>query len=336
MNFSKIYGHETVKKSLQTAITNDRITNAYVFEGIEGVGKKLCAKIFAKALVCESDTPPCGACPMCIQAKAGTIPDIITLTKDKDKASIGVDNVREQIIAEVYLKPRNAKRKIFLINNGDELSTEAQNALLKVLEEPPAYVTFIICVTAKEKLLQTVLSRSRTVTFFPVAKSEVVKYLKENCSADEEQAQFIASLSQGSIGRALALFENSSRSERMQKAVTTLMNLKKNSLRIREMVEFLTEEKENVAEIFECMCTFLRDCVMVKTNMENSVIFFDKLSDMRVFTQGISKKMLISAFDKIKDLEIKLKQNLNFNAAVSETVMRIWEDFHDESSGHKI
>ncbi len=336
MSFSKIYGHETVKKSLQAAISNDRISNAYVFEGIEGVGKKLCAKIFAQSLVCESDTPPCGKCSACVQAIAGTAPDIITLTKDKDKASIGVDNVREQIISEVYLKPRNAKRKIFLINNGDELSTEAQNALLKVLEEPPAYVTFIICVTAKEKLLQTVLSRSQTVTFFPVAKAEVVRCLKENSSLDEDNAQFIASLAQGSIGKAIALSSDNSKKERMDKTVQALINLKKNSLRIREMVDFLTEEKENVTEIFECMCTFLRDCVMVKTNMENSVIFFDKLSDMRVFVQDLSKKRLISAFDKIKDLELKLKQNLNFNAAVSEAVMRIWEDFHDEGSGHKI
>lgn len=336
MNFSQIYGHETVKKSLSAALLNDRISNAYVFEGIEGVGKKLCAKIFAQSLVCESDTPPCGECSLCIQANAGTAPDIISVIKDKDKASIGVDNIREQVIAEVYLKPRNAKRKIFLINNGDELSTEAQNALLKVLEEPPSYVTFIICVTAKEKLLQTVLSRSQTITFFPVATSEVVRYLMDNCGQSEDEAQFTASLSQGSIGKAIALSGDASKKERMEKTVASLMNLKKNSLRIREMVEFLTEEKENVTEIFECMCTFLRDCVMVKTNMENSVIFFDKLSDMRVFTQDISKKKLISAFDKIKDLELKLKQNLNFNATVSEAVMRIWEDFHDEGSGHKI
>ena len=122
----------------------------------------------------------------------------------------------------------------------------------------------------------------------------------------------------------------------MDKSIASLINLKKNSLRIREMVEFLTEEKENITEIFECMCTFLRDCVLVKTNMENRVIFADRLSDMRVFIQGMSKKRLISAFDKIKDLEIKLKQNLNFNATVSESVMRIWEDFHDEGSEHKI
>jgi len=336
MSFSNLYGHETVKKSLQTAIVNDRISNAYVFEGIEGVGKKLCAKIFAQALVCESENAPCGKCPSCIQAVAGTAPDIITLTKDKDKASVGVDNVREQIIAEVYLKPRNAKRKVFLINNGDELSTEAQNALLKVLEEPPSYVTFIICVTAKEKLLQTVLSRSQTVTFFPVARSEVARYLKENHGIDEEKAQFIASISQGSIGIAETFVADGSKKERMDKSIASLINLKKNSLRIREMVEFLTEEKENITEIFECMCTFLRDCVLVKTNMENRVIFADRLSDMRVFIQGMSKKRLISAFDKIKDLEIKLKQNLNFNATVSESVMRIWEDFHDEGSGHKI
>ena len=329
MSFSGLFGHETIKKSLGLAITQDRISNAYVFEGIEGVGKKLCAKIFSQALVCEGEDRPCEKCPMCIQAQAKTLPDIIYLTKDKDKTQIGVDNVREQIIAEVFIKPRNAKRKIFIIEEGDILSTEAQNALLKVLEEPPSYVTFIICVTKKEKLLPTVLSRSQVVSFFPLPCEVVQSYLCEQLKINENDARIFARLSQGSIGVAKALATDGEKKERIDRAIAHLINLKKNSLKISEMVAFLTEEKENITEIIDSLSSFLRDCVLVKTDMEKNIVFLDKLSDMRVFTQDLTKKRLISAFDKLSGLKISLKQNLNFNATVSETVMRIWEDFHD-------
>lgn len=333
MLFENLSGHETVIKSLGRANAQDRISNAYVFEGIEGVGKKSCAKIFSQLLVCENGTG-CGECPMCVQARANTLPDIIYLRKDKDKASVGVDNVREQVIAEVYLKPRNARRKIFIIEQGDDLSVEAQNALLKVLEEPPPYATFIICVTSKEKLLSTVLSRSQVISFFPLSTEVVADYLVKNCGVDAAKATTVAKLSQGSIGIAKELCHNPAKSERIEKSIFALVSLTKNSLRIREMVEFLTEEKENVTEIIDYLMTFLRDCVLVKTNMEDSVVFSHRLSDMRVFTADISKKRLISAFDKLSNLKLKLKQNLNFNATVSETVMRVWEDFHDQSSGH--
>lgn len=337
MDFSQLYGHETVKQSLRLSISRNRISNAYVFEGIEGVGKKLCAKIFSQALVCQGTSDvPCGTCPACIQAQAMTLPDIIYLKKDKNSASIGVDDVREQIISEVYLKPRNTSRKVFVIEEGDDLSVAAQNALLKVLEEPPSYVCFIICVTSKEKLLSTVLSRSQTVTFFPLSRDTVAQYLTDNTDVTTEEAQLISRLSMGSIGTALTLAEDSTKKDRMDKSITALINLKKNALRIREMVDFLTEEKENITEIIEYLTTFLRDCVLVKTSLEDNAVFSAKVSDMRVFSQDLSKKKLISAFDKLNDLKVKLKQNLNFNATVSEAVMRIWEDFHDESSGHTI
>ena len=328
MDFSCLYGHEAVKKSLGLAIAQDRISNAYVFEGIEGVGKKLCARIFSQALVCSGENPPCDICPMCIQTTARTLPDIITVIKDEDKTQIGVDNVREQVIKEVYLKPRFAKRKIFIIEQGDILSIDAQNALLKVLEEPPSYVTFIICVTSKEKLLPTVLSRSQIISFFPLSANVIEDYLV-SCGNEIDKAKAVSRLSRGSIGTAIELISDSAKIEKIEKTIKCIINLQKNSLAIREMVDFLTEEKENISEILDFSMTFLRDCVFLKTDMAENIIFLEHLSEMRVFTKNLSKKELISAFDKLSGLKISLKQNLNFNATVSEAVMRIWEELHD-------
>lgn len=328
MNFSCLYGHETIKKRLGLAITQDKISNAYVFEGITGVGKKLCAHIFANALMCESGNPPCGVCSLCIQAKAKTLPDIIVVEKDADKTQIGVDNVREQVISEVYIKPRNARRKIFIIEQGDILSTEAQNALLKVLEEPPEYVTFIICVTSKEKLLPTVLSRSQTMSFFPLSAETVEKYIKENVQTDKD-TKTIAKLSRGSIGMAKELISDDAKMARVEKSIKCILNLSKNSLSVRQMTEFLSEEKENVTEVIDYCLAFLRDCVLLKTELTENIIFSDYISDMRVFTQNLGKKELVRAFDKLTELKLSLSQNLNFNATVSDAVVSIWEELHD-------
>lgn len=336
MNFNNILGHEVVKQSLTNDIIKQRISNAYIFEGIEGVGKRLCARIFSCALVCKEVDSPCGKCPICIQAKSGTLPDIVYVTKDKDKASISVDNIREQVISEVYLKPMNASRKIFIIELGDILSTEAQNALLKVLEEPPSYVTFIICVTSKEKLLPTVLSRSQTITFFPVSTDIVCDFLMKTYCLEYNDAYSLAKLSGGSIGVAKKLQEDTLKKVRIDKSIALLINLKKNSVCIREMVDFLSEERENIQEIIEYLMTFIRDCIMIKTNLAENTVFLNKVSQIRVFCDDISKKRLVLAFDRLSNLKLKLKQNLNFNATVSETIMRLWEDFHDKSSGHQI
>ena len=338
MGFGELYGNEPVKKSLKKALDNGHISNSYIFEGISGVGKRFCADIFAEALVCEDELPaarPCGVCPACVKAASKNHPDIIRLVQTAGKASIGVDDVREQILSEVYLKPYLAKRRVFLIGDGDRLSIEAQNALLKVLEEPPEYVTFITCVTKQDKLLPTVLSRSCVMSFFPLSFQEVSSYL-ENRFGSSEYSELAARLSQGSIGIAVSFMSNESAGKLFDESVSHITALNRDAAKVRETADFMIEEKENIEEATDFMLTFIRDCVFVKSGLESRVIYRNKLSEMRVFTEGISKKSLVSAFDRLTDFKLRLKQNLNFNASVSETVMRIWEDFHDKGSGHQV
>lgn len=336
MSFTEVYGNTAAKKSLEQAVLKKRISNSYVIEGIKGVGKKLLADIFARALVCESeDKKPCGTCSGCRKALTKNHPDIVILKKAEDKASIGVEEVREQILKEVHLKPYLAQRRVFFIGDGDLLSPEAQNALLKVLEEPPSYVTFLICVTKQEKLLDTVLSRSQVVSMFPLACDEVKMYLDEK-NGENEKNKLFARLSQGSIGTALSLLSDENTEKLFEESIRALTSLKNRAENIHEMTAFLIAEKENIQTVIDFCQTFLRDCVLLKTGMEGQVIYENKLSEMRVFTDGIPKKRLVSAFDRLTDFRGRLKQNLNFSASASETVMRIWEDFHDKSSGHPI
>ena len=337
MGFDELYGNTPVKRGLMKALETGRISNAYVFEGIAGVGKRLCADIFARGIVCEGEpkSKPCGICPACVKAKSNNHPDIIRLVQSAGKASVGVDDVREQILNEVYLKPYLARRRVFIIENGDALSQEAQNALLKVLEEPPEYATFILCVTKQDKLLDTVLSRSCVMSFFPLSFAEVSSYLSKRFGEKENMA-LAAKLSQGSIGAAVMFLTDSNAGKLFEDSVTHMMALNRDAARVRETADFMIEEKENIGEVADFMLTFLRDCVFVKTGLEQRVIYDSKLSQMKVFTKDISKKGLVFAFDRLTDFKLRLKQNLNYNASVSETVMRIWEDFHDKGSGHSV
>ena len=332
----EIYGNVPVKNSLQRAILQNRISNAYVFEGMEGVGKRTTAEVFARGLLCTGEgKKPCDVCADCRRLLAKNHPDILYLMPTEGRASIGVDDVRNQILSEVYKKPYLAKRRVFIVGEGDRLSVQAQNALLKVLEEPPSYATFIICVTKQDILLDTVLSRSQILTFFPLSASEVEEYLKKTYG-NAENTRLVAQFSQGSIGAAKAMISDEKTIRLFEESVRHMLLLKRNAAEIKTVADFLIGEKEHIKTVINFMQTFLRDCVFVKSGMENRVIYESKCSEMRVFCEGIRKKGLVSAFDRLADFLLRLKQNLNFNASVNETVMRIWEDFHDKGSGHQI
>ncbi len=336
MGFDEIIGNEAAKRTLSRAIAQNRVSNAYVFEGMPGIGKCKAADVFARGLICENQhAAPCDACPSCRKAISRNHPDVIYLTKQSGKASVGVDDVREQVLNEVYMKPYLGERRVFIIGEGDDLSIEAQNALLKVLEEPPAYATFILCVTKQDKLLNTVLSRSHIISFFPL-ETEAVQSFLETKYGSNEKAGLFARLSQGSIGIAERLMADEDTERLYEESIEAILRLKKNAASVRETADFMIAEKERIGEVIDFCQTFLRDCVFIKSDLESAVVYENKRSQMRVFCDGISKKSLVAAFDRLTDFRIRLKQNLNYSASVLETVMRIWEDFHDKGSGHQI
>jgi len=337
MGFDELYGHAPVKKTLQKMLETGHIANAYVFEGPAGVGKRFCAELFAKALLCESETPktaPCGVCSACGKVASGNHPDIIRVQKAQNGASVGVDEIREQIINEVYLKPYLATRRVVLIGEADALTESAQNALLKVLEEPPDYITFILCVTGKDKLLETVLSRSCVMTFFPLSKEEILRYLGKQF--DKQRAILAAGISQGSIGSALAFLLEENGEKLFEDSITHFVSLKRDAAVVQEVASFLLEERERIGQIINFMMTFLRDCIFVKSGLEHRVFYESKLSQIRVFVENINKQRLVSAFDRLTVLQLRLDENLNYSASVFETMMCIWEDFHDKGSGHSV
>ena len=208
-DFNAVAGHERIIKSLRESIKNDMTSHAYIFCGNKGSGRNLTAGAFAKTANCLSpiNGNACGKCPSCIQFESGNNPDVFYVKATKT-ISISVDDIREQIINEVKIKPYSYKRKIFIIDKADTMTSQAQNALLKTLEEPPKYVLIILIAENTENFLPTVLSRCVMMKFSPISVNLIKNYLINNCAMNENDAAFYAEYSIGSIGEALRLSDD--------------------------------------------------------------------------------------------------------------------------------
>ncbi len=212
-NFSEMIGQEHIVKTLTSQIKSGRIAHAYLFSGARGIGKTTAARLLAKAINCEGkkdgSSEPCNKCEVCKEIGSASSIDVIEI----DAAShTGVDNVRENIIENAQFRPTKSKYKVFIIDEAHMLSTPAFNALLKILEEPPDYVIFILATTEYHKLLGTIISRCQRFNFKKVSFDEMKKHLEkiakaENIKIDKEVTERIINKSDGCVRDAISLLD---------------------------------------------------------------------------------------------------------------------------------
>ena len=172
-----VLGHEEILKHLQNAAAMEQVSHSYIFAGEKGSGKKLLAKLFAMTLQCEEHgKEPCLHCSSCKKAMNRNHPDIIYINHEKP-ASIGIEDIREQLIGDVAINPYKGPYKIYIVDEAEKLTVQAQNALLKTIEEPPAYAVILLLVNNEGALLPTISSRCVTLNFKPVRDEVIKKYL---------------------------------------------------------------------------------------------------------------------------------------------------------------
>ncbi len=331
--FSDIYGNVLLVKRLQWMVQSGKVLNSYVFEGAEGIGKKTTADIFASALVCENQkNAPCGYCSACAKTGTRNHPDIIYVRKKKDKTSIGIDEVREQIIESAYIKPFLADKKIFIIEDGGLLTAGAQNGLLKVLEEPPAYAVFIILTPKAGLLLDTVLSRSVLFSFLPLSYEETYRYFRTHTQAPEEKLQFAARFSQGVIGKGQKLLEDEEFQELYQQTARFTEALLRSDQAVNDLEQFLLEHKDKVDFIVDFMLLFLRDCILVSLHLQDQILCRDKRFEIENISALISKKALVAAMDSVLRYQKRMSANANASAAALEMLMSIREEMDDKGN----
>ena len=203
MNFP-LAGNERVKTAVLSALSEDRLPHALLIEGDPGTGKHTLSRYLAAAAVCTEAERPCGQCRACRQANALTHPDIRITAPEDGKKTVLVDQIRA-LRQEAYIKPHTASRRVFVIDKADSMNPQAQNALLKVLEEPPGSVLFFLLAESKAALLPTVLSRCTVFSLAPPEHEAALAFLRENRQEPERELQNALTEAEGNLGAAIRL-----------------------------------------------------------------------------------------------------------------------------------
>ncbi len=201
MEFPGFLGNQEVKQSLSTAFSSGRFPHAVILQGEKGCGKKALAALIAKALACRNkEHAPCGQCPSCIRAAAGSHPDIRVIQGGGATGALTVEAAKE-MLEDAYRMPEEADYNIYIVHLGNRTLDPAQNKLLKLMEEPPKGGVFLMLCPSAESLLPTIRSRAQVFTLRPPEEKEAAQWLVENCGASSSRAQELAKLCGGNIGR---------------------------------------------------------------------------------------------------------------------------------------
>ena len=281
MFFNDITGNKKIINALKTVIVNGKISHAYIFSGIDGIGKTTVAKAFAMGIMCENFTDDCcGECKSCHLIKSGSHPDInvLDLTVDEDgtkKATIGVEAIRG-IKKDVYLKPFYGKRKIYILENAELMTVEAQNSLLKVFEEPPEYAVIILICSNINKILSTIISRAVNYSFDSLKPEEVAEFIAKNYS-NYANKNVISQICGGSIKKAVELIEDEAGLELRKKVLTAFCNLLSGTsdTAINPLAEIFMQNKDLKLEIISMLSGFLSDLSKVTAGLCELVVNSD-------------------------------------------------------------
>ena len=295
--FKNVLGHEQAVQSLQNAIMLGKVSHAYIFNGEDGAGKKTLAEAFAMTLQCEKGAKDaCMECHSCIQALTRNQPDIIYLQPEKENR-IGVKDIREQINADVSIKPYSSKYKIYIINHAERMSEDAQNAILKTIEEPPEYVIVIFLTTNSETFLPTIRSRCITIEIRPVADEIVKGYLMDTLNVPEDEANICTAFAQGNVGKAARLSGSEDFNHIKNEAVQLLKRIREiDLLELVSAVKAMEEYKLEISDYFDILSIWYRDVLVYKATMDvNRLIFQDEIYE-------IKKQASLSSYEGVEKI----------------------------------
>lgn len=324
----KVLGHEEVIKHLQNAAAMDKVSHSYIFAGEKGSGKKLLAKLFAMTLQCEKHgKEPCLQCSSCKKAMNRNHPDIIYVSHEKPN-SIGIEDIREQLIADVDIKPYTGPYKVYIVDEAEKLTVQAQNALLKTIEEPPVYAVIMLLVNNGATLLPTIASRCVTLNFKPVRDEVIKKYLMEELHVPDYQAEVSVDFAQGNVGRAKQIATAEDFAEMMEAAFRILKKGK--DMEVYEMVDaikLLSEQKHTVYEYLDLFLVWFRDVLMFKaTNQIDGLVFRQEYNDIKSRADVSSYEGLETIIKAIETAKQRLQANVNFDLTMELLFLTIREN----------
>ena len=304
--FKAILGHEQIIEHLQNAVTMDKVSHAYIINGPDKSGKMMLAEAFAQTLECEkledvvknaaqpSDVEPCMECHSCKQAMTKNQPDIIYVRHEKPN-TISVDDIRTQVNNDIVIKPYSSRYKIYMIDEAEKMNEQAQNALLKTIEEPPAYAILILLTTNAAAFLPTILSR---------------------CVA------------QGNVGKAIQLASSEEFNELKGAVLQLIKRLRDIDLyEMTEAVKQIATYKLSINDYFDLMMVWYRDVLLFKaTGDVNGLIFKDEVYDIKRQAEKSSYSGIETILEALRKAQIRLNANVNFDLTMELLLLTIKEN----------
>ncbi|MDR5659220.1 DNA polymerase III subunit delta' [Serpentinicella sp. ANB-PHB4] len=328
MAFEEILGQENAVEILKKAIEKKRIAHAYLIEGLSGIGKKKLATIFAQGILCVDETnKPCNHCISCRKFKDSNHPEFYKIEKE---GSIKIDDIRE-MQKQIHIKPYEGIRKVYLITNVEKMTVQAQNALLKTLEEPPAYAVIILTSDNTKSLLPTIVSRCQIIKLKPQRITEIKEYLIKIHDIEEKTASMIAAFSNGLVGKAIKLTNNNHFKQLRNKVIEiSTKALRENTINILKEIHFFEEEKEHIDEILDLIISWYRDLLIYKeTETVGLLMNIDHIEMIRKYAKEVTFNQLKSVIYLVEEKKKQLKSNINYNLGIETMLIELETIFKD-------
>ena len=326
--FQDIVGQEQIKEHLGNALSTGKVSHAYIINGEKNAGKEFIAKVFAMALQCEKgETEPCQECHSCKQALSNNHPDIIRVTHEKPN-TISVDDIRSQVNNDVAIKPYSSAYKVYIVNEAEKMTAQAQNAILKTLEEPPAYAVIILLVANLNALLPTILSRCVVLNMKPVSDALIKKYLMEQLQVPDYKAEVCVAFARGNVGKAKALASSEDFENVKAEALSLLKYIQDMELNeIIAAIKKISEFKLEISDYLDIFAVWYRDVLLFKaTNDVNHLVFREEIQTIRKTAQRSSYEGIETVIRALDTAKKRLDANVNFELVMELLILTIQEN----------
>lgn len=326
--FKDIVGQEQIKEHLQGALSSGKISHAYIINGEKSSGKEFIAKVFAMALQCENNKEnPCQECHSCKQALSDNQPDIIKVMHEKPN-TISVDDIRAQINNDVAIKPYSSPYKVYIINEAEKMTVQAQNAILKTLEEPPEYAVILLLTSNVNSLLPTILSRCVVLNMKPVADELVRKYLMEQMQIPDYKAEVCVAFARGNIGKARSLASSEDFENVKNEALSLLKYIQDMELHeIVAAIKKIGDYKLEINDYLDIMAIWYRDVLLFKATRDvNHLVFREEIQALRRVAQRSSYEGIEEIIEALEKAKNRLNANVNFDLTMELLLLSIKEN----------
>ncbi len=339
LHFPLIFGNDLHKNRIAAAINDGKLPHALLIDGPEGSGKMTFAKEIAAALNCENAKSrvhdiPCGVCSTCKRIRKGGYTDVKVLAKASDKATIGVEEIRE-FRTDMYLSATEGSYKVYIIDNAEKMTPAAQNALLIILEEPPKNVVILLLASGTDSILTTIKSRTQYVPMSRFTHEELDGYIMKNnpearqlSMTDRHAYDSVLVSADGIIGKANDLFSPKKREENEQKRKETydMIRAMRSRAEYKELYEAvfnLPTKRNEFTEALELLINAIGDLVSAKKSDSLSLLFFTSAEEAKEMASGISTGRLIKIYDIVSEAYESCTKNANITLIAADMSVKI-------------